>query len=801
MKKFLCIILTALLCFAPSLTAFAAENEGNILTLGTKDSTHAVSDLLYGVALEDVSFAGDGGLSANLINNGSFEDSDKPENAWVFDHTAAMLSKKDPLNENNPHYELLAFDGTGTLENLGYTEIYDYKSYKYDDSSAQQGDMGFREKVKYDFSCFVKNVDFEGTISVYINTRANKGSAVQISTNGMGNTEWTQLTATLTSKETADGSLVIVFDGTGSLQFDYATLVPQDSYGFGKETWKNVTLRADMVEAVKNLNPSFIRFPGGTLVNGSSAAELYNWKNTIGKPSQRRQTQNVRANAAGGRYYVNSNSLGYHEYFQLCEDLNAAPVPVVNAGIARQTESNYDDIILAHRKLGMSANEWKACLIGEYGYSEKDEKGMAEFTSRIEELNIRSEDDFQKALGSIALTPGTPEFDNYVHDVLDLVEYARGDAETSYWGALRAANGHDTPFNLEYLAIGNQNRGEYYFRNFAEIYKAVHKEYPDLKIIVSAGEDFDGDEYDASRAEINKSFSDCIADEQYTISDTQLLANGKRYDSYDRDGAGIMLGGLDVYSENAGKMITSSNMGTATAVGSFMTGLERNSDIVKMACLAPAFAKVNANSADRGLVWFDSQELALSTDYYTQLLFANNIGTKYIDSSYSGSENISQSVTVDENKKTLYIKLVNSGTKERVTVSLGGYKASAASMQSLSHRFTSAPNEIGKQRVAPTEEEIEIENEDVVSVLLEGNSVNVLRIAYDGGSGDGFYTIPKTISLETKSYVPAKSVITVIVLSVCLLGGMIAGYIIYAKVLSKRRKNPGDRNRDNKDKE
>ncbi|MBQ3471359.1 MAG: hypothetical protein IJH17_03175, partial [Clostridia bacterium] len=181
-------------------------------------------ELLYGVGLEDISFAGDGGLSANLINNNSFEDSEKPENAWVFDHIGAVHSQKDPLNKSNPNYEMLTFDGVGTLENLGYTEIYDYKSYKYDDNSAQKGDMGFREGVAYDFSCYVKNIDFEGTISVYLNTRANKGNLVQISTNGMGNTEWTKLTATLNSKETADGSLVIVFDGKGSLQFDLLRL-------------------------------------------------------------------------------------------------------------------------------------------------------------------------------------------------------------------------------------------------------------------------------------------------------------------------------------------------------------------------------------------------------------------------------------------------------------------------------------------------------------------------------------------------------------------------------------------------
>ncbi|MBQ3471358.1 MAG: hypothetical protein IJH17_03170, partial [Clostridia bacterium] len=308
------------------------------------------------------------------------------------------------------------------------------------------------------------------------------------------------------------------------------------------------------------------------------------------------------ANGNGGRSYVNSNSLGYHEYFQLCEDLKAAPVPVVNAGIACQTKK-YNEIIIAHKKLDMTANEWTAYLVSEFGYNEKDEKGMAEYTEYIESLGIDSEKAYEAAIKEVALTPGTPAFDNYVHDVLDLVEYACGDAETSYWGALRAANGHETPFDLEYLAIGNENWGEYYFRNLAAIYKAVHKEYPELKIIVSAGAEKDGADFDSSWAEIKDDYASEIADEHYSVTDTWLLENSKRYDSYERDSTGIMLGALDVYSEDSGKMITSTNMGTEVAAGAYMTALERNSNVVKMACLTPMFAKVNANSADRALVW------------------------------------------------------------------------------------------------------------------------------------------------------------------------------------------------------
>ena len=784
MKKIFCFLITLvmLLCC----TAPAQAKTLSTISIKTDGESHNVSPLLYGVCLEDISFAGDGGLVSNLVNNGSFEDMDKPENAWIFDNITAVLSQQDSLNPNNPNYETLTVDGRGTIENLGFTEIYDYKTYDYDEGRAEKADMGFREGVAYDFSCYVKNIDFEGAISVYLNSKSNNSNVVQMATNGVGNTEWTKLSTTLHSKGSEDGSLVIVFEGTGSLQFDFASLVPQDSYGYGEKTWKNVTLRSDLAEAIKNLNPSFIRFPGGCLAEGTSLDRLYSWKNTIGDPVERVQMTNMWADGNNGKYDINTNALGYHEYFQLCEDLKATAVPVVNAGMTCQARNGYDDIVTAYRKMNMSDSEWKAYLISERGFDEKDDEGIADFTKRINSIGINSEDDYQKKLDEIALRPGTAEFDNYVQDILDLVEYANGDANTSYWGALRAANGHETPFGMKYLSIGNENWGDLYFRNFDAIYKAVHKAYPKLKIITSSGAAAEGDAFDSAWAEINENYKKLTVDEHYYVNDNWLLENTDRYDSYDRDSAGVFIGEYGTFSEGFGTMITKTNMRTATAVGAYMTGLERNGDIVKMSCMAPTLAKVGANSWNQNLIWFDSQDIALSADYYTQLLFANNTGTKYlVPEASSLREGIFESVTVDENKETVYIKLVNTGKSERVNIKLD--EANAASIQTLSHKYESASNEIGKQRVAPVTDDLEI-SKNTIDVTLEANSVNVIRVAYGNNQGDNFYNLPETLNTETQSYIPAKAIAAVVIISACLLGGMVAGYIIYSKVLSKRKR-------------
>lgn len=789
MKKLLCFITALTLCFSAfSMPAYAAQDV--TLNIDEKSITHDVSPTLYGSFIEDISYACDGGLVSNLVNNGSFEYEKKPEAAWQFENVKTVLSTSDAMNKNNPSYETLTVSGKGTVKNLGFTELYDYKTYDYNDDSASSADMGFKEGNSYDFSCYVKNIDFEGSISVYLDSKSNSYKTVKLNTTALSSNQWTKLTATLKSAADEDGGLAIVFEGEGSIQLDFVSLIPQDSYGYGTDEWKYTTLRPDLLQALKNLSPSFVRFPGGCLCEGDSLENLYSWKDTIGALEERPQTYNVWANDDNGNHYNNTNSMGYHEYFQLCEDLRAKAIPVVNVGLTCQGRNGYDDHIAALNKVNMNDSQWRAFLINEKGFDEKDEDRISEYTEYIDSLKINSQQDFDKWLKTVAYTPGTPEFNNYVQDVLDLIEYANGDAQTTYWGALRSANGHPQSFNLEYIGLGNENWGDVYFRNFDALYKEVKEKYPDIKIISSSGTWLEGDAFDTAWDTINSKYSDTIVDEHYYTGDNYLFSHNDRYDSYDRDGAGVFVGEYAAKSAGFGTQITKNNIWSAVEEAGFMTGFERNSDIVKMAAYAPTFAKIKSNSWDVNMIWFDSRDVVLTPNYFTQMLYSNNLGSQYIDAEFSGSDDVSdlyQSVTVDSDKQVIYVKLVNSGSKRNVNINVSGFdNINYVSNQNFSNKYKSASNELGKQRVAPSDDELEF-NGSNIKVHLDKYSVNVIRIAYGSNKGTSLYQLPDSIDYETKGYTPTS--VKAVSISICavVVAGAGAVFTFYSKLGGKSK--------------
>ncbi len=789
MKKLLCFITALTLCLSSfAMPAYAAQDVN--LNIDEKNITHDVSPVLYGSFIEDISYACDGGLVSNLVNNGSFEYEKKPEASWQFENVKTVLSTSDAMNKNNTSYETLTISGKGTVKNLGFTELYDYKTYDYNDDSASSADMGFKEGNSYDFSCYVKNIDFEGSISVYLDSKSNSYKTVKLNTTALSSNQWTKITATLKSAAEEDGLLAIVFEGEGSIQLDFVSLIPQDSYGFGTDEWKYTTLRPDLLQALKNLSPSFVRFPGGCLCEGDSLENLYSWKDTIGALEERPQTYNVWANDDNGNHYNNTNSMGYHEYFQLCEDLQAKAIPVVNVGLTCQGRNGYDDHIAALNKVNMNDSQWRAFLINEKGFDEKDEDRISEYTEYIDSLKINSQQDFDKWLKTVAYTPGTPEFNNYVQDVLDLIEYANGDAQTTYWGALRSANGHPQSFNLEYIGLGNENWGDVYFRNFDALYKEVKEKYPDIKIISSSGTWLEGDAFDTAWDTVNSKYSDTIVDEHYYTGDNYLFSHNDRYDSYDRDGAGVFVGEYAAKSAGFGTQITKNNIWSAVEEAGFMTGFERNSDIVKMAAYAPTFAKIKSNSWDVNMIWFDSHDVVLTPNYFTQMLYSNNLGSQYINAEFSGSDDISdlyQSVTVDSDKQVIYVKLVNSGSKRNVNINVSGFdNINYVSNQNFSNKYKSASNELGKQCVAPSDDELDF-NGSNINVHLDKYSVNVIRIAYGSNKGASLYQLPDSIDYETKGYTP--TAVKAVSISICavIVAGAGAVFAFYSKLGGKSK--------------
>ena len=342
--------------------------------------------------------------------------------------------------------------------------------------------------------------------------------------------------------------------------------------------------------------------------------------------------------------------------------------------------------------------------------------------------------------------------------MLDLIEFANGSSTATYWGAVRSACGHEEPYNLKYIQFGNENWGDVYWRNFDALYKAVKAEYPDITVITSAGTWLEGNEFDRAWQNAKSKYSDCYVDEHYYTIGSYLYGINDRYDAYDRSSAKVFVGEYAATADGVGTLQTKSNICEAIEEAAYMTGFERNSDVVAMTSYAPTLAKINSQNWSINEIWFDSQSTVLTPSYYTQMLYANNTGTEYIDASFNGDisvDELAQSVTVDTQKQVIYIKLVNSsGKRQTVNLNLDGFESiNYASNQHISSSFKSACNEVGKGYfVAPKEEEL-FPNGNTVTVETEKYSINVIRITYGENDGAGLYQLPESIP-ETHLYLP-----------------------------------------------
>lgn len=782
MKKVISVLLSIIFVFAFASPVFAKTD--TVLNISSGDIGTEVSPTLYGVSLDDSSFGADGGLSSNMVNNNSFEYADNPEYAWAFNGVSPVVSNQNPINQNNPTYETITVESQGSMVNKGYTKLFDGKG-NYSSKVAEKSGMNFKKGAVYYFSCYLLNVDFQGKIGVFLDSKSNNSDPVQLNINNINKNSWTKVSVKIKSSGTESGGLGISFNGTGSICVDYVTLVPDDSYGLGDGEWKYTSLRTDMVEALKNLKPSFVKFPGDCVAENNNG---YNWKDTVGEPALRRQSLSVYNNSSKGYFANNSNMLGYHEYFQLARDLNAVPVAVVGAGIACQTNGEYEAYSQALDKTYMTDEQWESYLVNECGYKKSEVKARTEY---IESLKVNGVEDFNKYVESISLTPGTDEFTNYAQDILDLIEYANADSTAGYWASLRSANGSEQPFNLKYLQIGGDNYGEVYWRNFDALKKIINEKYPDIVVIASTGYSSEGEDFDTAWNKINSSYSSGLANEKVVDSkDNTLSQNITRYDSYGETGAGVMVDEYRSEAYTSGADVKNNNMFNASQEAAFVTGLEKNSAVVKMVSSLPTFSKVGANNKNQSLVWFDGDDLVCTPSYYTQMIFANNTGKNYVNSNLNtDNDGLFQSVTVDENTRTLYIKLVNtSGKKEKVSVNLSGFEdVSAVSKQSVESRYKSAYNGTKKQTVAPEQTELKFDD-NAFDTQLAPYSATVIRVGYEQNNGNGFYALPDNINTEVKAYIPMSIPVFIIMIIALFVVGSVGGYFAYSKFVLKGKK-------------
>lgn len=544
------------------------------LHLGSK--TKKISDKLIGIFFEDISYAADGGLYGELIQNRDFEYS-KDDLAHIkeWDHqygwnNAGRISTGNPLSANSPHHIVL---GTDTLINYGWDGIRLDKDEKYNLSLWAKGGKA---------TIVARLVEGEKVLaSTEIKTKGN---------------EWNEYKVQLMASANADKAELQLFKtkGKGELSLDIISLFPQNTFhGHG--------LRKDLAEVIADLNPKFVRFPGGCMTHGDGIGNIYNWKETIGPIKDRKGAPNI------WRYHQ-TRGLGFHEFFQFCEDMGAEPLPVLAAGVPCQN-------------------------------SRANEKGIAG-----QQGGIPMED-----MGS------------YIQDLLDLIEWANGDAQTSKWAKIRAEAGHPEPFNLKYIGIGNEDLvSDVFTERYLMIAKAIHEKYPDMNICGTAGPFHKGSsdyEWGWKVAHENKYLFSLI-DEHYYESTGWFMHNQDYYDNYDRTMPKVYLG-----EYAASTNVKRSNIETALAEAIHLCNVERNGDVVAMTSYAPLLAKDGHNNWNPDLIYFNNRNVRVTPSYETQRLFSMSSGDEYVENTLEVADSIKYRIatSVVRNSKTgkQYLKLIN----------------------------------------------------------------------------------------------------------------------------------------------
>ena len=589
---------------AGQVSAYDRENSNYVLTVDAADEVHEISDILYGIFFEDINFAADGGLYAELVQNRSFEYTNlaqgNEKHAWsdVGDINAVVTAndRENSLNQNNTNYMVMenGSDGKAGIANRGFLD-----------------GIAVTENAVYDFSVYAKGIDgYNGALYVDIMV---KGDSVAHGEIPAITDDWAKYELELTSSMTAiSGVTLQVTMDKGKAAVDMVSLFPRDTYKGRKNG-----LRKDLAEELEALTPGFLRFPGGCVIEGVNLDLAYDWKDSIGIDENRDPLLfngtygDVAARSQGQDIWTNENTnsdpypsfmsygLGFYEYFLLAEDIGAIGVPVLNCGICCMAQGN----------------------------------------------------------GS-GTAVGTAEFRQYIDDALDLVEFCRGD-ESTVWGKARIAMGHEEPFELKYIAIGNEQWGNNFYAHyegfveaFAEAREINPEVYGGVELIYSSGID-DGDSgnhYLASYEEVQdwlddnpgKTIQDFAGatDHHYYNDPDWFFKNANYYDeeNYSRDSlTDTRFGGaIPVF---LGEYASYSNtMRSALAEAAYMTGLERNGDIVVMASYAPLFGNLTATHWAPDLIWFNNHTSTPSVNYYVQQIFAKNAGTTLLSSDLEGAQ-------------------------------------------------------------------------------------------------------------------------------------------------------------------
>ncbi|NPD91060.1 alpha-L-arabinofuranosidase C-terminal domain-containing protein [Xylanibacter muris] len=494
-----------------------------------------------GLFFEEINHAGDGGLYAELVSNRSFEDG--LANWTAYKGTEISLKTKGLLNDAQAHALSVTISGASEsnmkgIANSGYWGMNIVKDSTYNLSMWVKGDAAFNNKI-------------------IAQLRSNDGKSIlgrAVLKGTVNNTGWNRLSVSIKATASDNRGQLLLLTGTnGHLDLDVVSLFPY--------TWKNRSngLRPALAQLLADTRPSFLRFPGGCYVEGEgSYGNAFQWKKTIGPIEQRPGHYNK------NWHYWSSDGLGFDEYLQMCEDLGAAPMFVVNIGLGHGFSLSHDSTLIL------------------------------------------------------------------VQDVLDAIEYANGDADTE-WGARRIANGHAAPYNLKFIEIGNENyspgANSEYAERYILFYDAIKAKYPEIVTIGNV------EAWGTDNPSWGNNYPVEIVDEHYYRTFQWMRSNYNKYDNYPR--FPIVYNGE--YAANGGGYGKYGNMNSALGEAIYMLGMERNSDVCRMASFAPIFTHEEDPRWAYDMIHFNASDNFVTPSYYVQKLMNINLGKQNLLWTESGN--------------------------------------------------------------------------------------------------------------------------------------------------------------------
>ncbi|MGA2544427.1 MAG: alpha-L-arabinofuranosidase C-terminal domain-containing protein [Verrucomicrobiota bacterium] len=590
MKKLFLLGFVASLADCVAAPPPAATPPAPTITVQTGRPGADINPAMWGIFFEDINFGADGGLFAELVKNRAFEFPD-PMTGWMKISTSLAqgqlsIRDDDAFDPANPHYVRIHSEGTAHfgISNQGFRGI------------------GLQAGETYDFSAQIRLLD--GAPRLNINLVGGDGAMLASVSLTNFPSRWEKVAAELHPKATdPKARLDLILEGKGTVDCDMISLFP-------RHTWKNRPggLRADMVQMLADLKPGFMRFPGGCIVEGSYLDRRYQWKNTILPVPDRKllvNRWNYEFEHRPTPDYFQSFGLGFFEFFQLCEDIGAQPLPILNCGMACQFNS------------------------GE-------------------------------------LVP-LAELQPYIQDALDLIEFANGPAG-SLWGAKRAALGHPAPFNMKMMGVGNEQWGPQYIERYAAFAKVLKAQHPEIMLVTDAGPSPADDRFNFLWPKLRELRAD-IVDEHCYDHPLWFFTNTARYDHYDRNGPKVFMGEYAAQSVDVVSPKNRNNLECALAEAAYLTGLERNADVVRMASYAPLFANADAWQWTPDLIWVDSLRVYGTPSYYVQQLFSRNRGDTVLPVEMRGAESppsqiqrLYASAARDGQAHEIILKVVNPGT-------------------------------------------------------------------------------------------------------------------------------------------